>query len=83
MGGLTEAADAADTVAIDDKGRVPIPKSVRDRLGLAPREKLELTVEGGEIRLRPVVAEQYTIRVKRRWGKEAFLCAGEAAFGEE
>lgn len=76
-----EAADAPQTVAVDDKGRIAVPRAVRERLGLGPREKLELTVEGGEIRLRPVVAEQPKARARRPWGKHTFMCAGEAAFG--
>jgi len=73
-----------ETVTIDSRGRVVIPKSARRRLGLVPKERLILLVEGGEVRLRPHIAEQPVIRPRRRWGKRAFLKAGEALFaGDE
>lgn len=70
-------------MALDDRGRVRIPQVLRSALGLVPGAKLTVAVESGEIRLQPVI-ERYKIRVRRRWGREAFLCAGEAAFaGDE
>ncbi|MBK8867412.1 MAG: AbrB/MazE/SpoVT family DNA-binding domain-containing protein [Dermatophilaceae bacterium] len=41
-------------VTIDKAGRVVIPKDIRDRLSLAPDTELEATVEGAELRLRPI-----------------------------
>lgn len=41
-------------VSMDRVGRVVIPKDVRDRLDLVADSELDLTVEGGDLRLSPV-----------------------------
>jgi AbrB family looped-hinge helix DNA binding protein len=41
---------------IDRAGRLVVPKSVRDRLGLVPGE-VELEIDGAELRVRPIVDE--------------------------
>ena len=38
--------------SVTRKGQVTIPKEVRDQLGLKPFDKVEMSVEGGEARLR-------------------------------
>ncbi len=40
-------------LTIDDKGRVLIPKPLRDALGLARGERLELETDGESVTLRP------------------------------
>jgi AbrB family looped-hinge helix DNA binding protein len=39
---------------IDRAGRVVIPKQIRDALGLWPDTELEITIDGGGVRLEPV-----------------------------
>jgi AbrB family looped-hinge helix DNA binding protein len=39
---------------IDRVGRVVIPKRIRDALGLWPDTELEITIDGGGVRLEPV-----------------------------
>jgi AbrB family looped-hinge helix DNA binding protein len=39
---------------IDRVGRVVIPKQIRDALGLWPDTELEITIDGGAVRLEPV-----------------------------
>ncbi|HJR24514.1 MAG TPA: AbrB/MazE/SpoVT family DNA-binding domain-containing protein [Acidimicrobiales bacterium] len=41
---------------IDKAGRVVVPKPLRDRLGLTPGA-VELTVDGGALRIEPVMEE--------------------------
>jgi AbrB family looped-hinge helix DNA binding protein len=72
-----------ETVTLDKKGRVTIPKEKREELGITAEDRLLLIVEGAEIRLRPVVRQQLKVRASRRWGKEAFRKAGEATFAAE
>ena len=72
-----------DVVTVDKKGRVTIPKPHREALGLAEEDRLTLSVEGGEIRLRPETRAQHKVRARRKWGREAFLKSREAAFADE
>jgi AbrB family looped-hinge helix DNA binding protein len=39
---------------IDRAGRVVIPKPIRDALGLGPETEVEITIDGGGVRLEPV-----------------------------
>ncbi len=71
------------TVTLDKKGRVLIPKEQREELGLTEEDQLVVAVERGEIRLKPVVRKQYKAKAGRKWGKEAFLKAGEASFADD
>ncbi|MDZ7688131.1 MAG: AbrB/MazE/SpoVT family DNA-binding domain-containing protein [Halobacteriales archaeon] len=48
----------AETRKIDDKGRVTIPKGVRESLGLEPGEEVRLSVEGGSVVVRPMVSRE-------------------------
>jgi len=41
---------------IDGKGRVTIPKELRERLGLEPGERVRLNVEDGRLVVRPQVS---------------------------
>jgi len=70
-----------NTVTLDRRGRVTIPKGWRERLGLRADDDLVLEVVGSEVRLRPVVRKQHTVKARRRWGREAFFKSGEASFG--
>jgi AbrB family looped-hinge helix DNA binding protein len=46
-------ASMSDILQVDGAGRIVIPKAIRDRYGLAPGRRLELTDTGSELRLRP------------------------------
>lgn len=76
-------ARAEDVVHLDAKGRLSVPKHIREALGLSPEEELVVTLDEGEIRVRPVVRRPRKLRIGRRWGKDAFLKAGEALFAGE
>lgn len=68
---------------MDERGRVLIPTEERERLGLKSGSEFELVEEKGVLLLKPVVKQPVTVQSrKRKWGKEAFLDSGEAAFGE-
>jgi antitoxin PrlF len=39
---------------LTSKGQLTLPKTVREQLGLSEGDRVEVTVAGGEIRLRPI-----------------------------
>lgn len=68
---------------VDEKGRVLIPLEDRMRAGLRPGTELEITPDKEGLFLRPLLPKPLRVKAKRtRWGKEAFLGAGEATFGD-
>lgn len=77
--GLTEARA---TVEVDDRGRVTIPKPVRERLGILPGDELTLEVSADGFRLVPDRTGLVTATSgKADWGPETFPDSGEATFG--
>jgi len=68
--------------SIDDRGRVSIPASERKRRGIKPGDKFRIKGEGKDILLECVLEEADTVSRKGKWGKESFLCAGEATFSD-
>lgn len=50
---------------IDEKGRITIPKSIRERLHLEPGEPVEIDVEDGTIRIRPQFSREEFIESMR------------------
>jgi AbrB family looped-hinge helix DNA binding protein len=67
---------------MDERGRVLIPLDERKKLGLKAGAEFELVQEDGALVLKPVISEPLRVEAKRKWGNEAFLCSGEATFGE-
>ncbi len=53
------------TSSFDKRGRVVIPKEVRDMLGLKPNQRLLIEVKNGEIVLRPAFDAKKFIRELR------------------
>ncbi len=71
-------------VELEDRGRILIPKNIRDDLNLKPGEKLLIEVEGEKITISPTVSKERFISelsgcvknskinpldVKKMWGK--------------
>lgn len=50
---------------MDSGGRVVIPKAIRDRIGLAPGEELELRERDGRIEIEPAVTPMRLAQNKR------------------
>ncbi|RLE93343.1 MAG: AbrB/MazE/SpoVT family DNA-binding domain-containing protein [Thermoprotei archaeon] len=69
-------------VVLDDRGRVLIPSEIRKLLGLRGGSKLAVRVEAGRIILEKQPPRTKKVRAGRRWGREAFLDAGEATFAD-
>ncbi|OLS22043.1 MAG: hypothetical protein HeimC2_30970 [Candidatus Heimdallarchaeota archaeon LC_2] len=41
------------TIKVEDRGRILIPKEIRDKLGLKPGSELEIILEEGKIKILP------------------------------
>jgi AbrB family looped-hinge helix DNA binding protein len=77
----TNSEDA--TVTVDDRGRITLPKAVRERLQLGAGDELTVDIETGEIHLRPDRPSFQPIESgKNGWGDEAFLDTREAMAGD-
>lgn len=70
------------TAELNDRGRLTIPKQLRDELQLEGGTKFRVLREGGEIRLVRVLPELETLTRGTEWGEEAFRDAGDATFGD-
>lgn len=73
--------EEADTVRVDTRGRITIPRHIRQRFRIEAGDELGLTIREGEIHLTKERPGLQTISDDREWGEEAFLDAGEALFG--
>ena len=71
-----------EKVTIDERGRVTIPKSIREKYNFIPGEEFEIIDENDKIILKLLIPKQKTVKSSGKWGKNAFLKAGESTFGE-
>ena len=49
---------SADEQRVDEKGRVRIPESIRDRVGIEAGARVRIVVEDGELVIRPEVSRE-------------------------
>lgn len=74
---------SGETVTVDDRGRITLPKEVRERLHLDEGANLDLDLEDGEIRLRPDRTRFEPISSgTTEWDDDPFLDASEAMVGD-
>ncbi|MFB6296409.1 MAG: AbrB/MazE/SpoVT family DNA-binding domain-containing protein [Halobacteriales archaeon] len=86
---MSETDDAAteDTYGeaeINDRGRLTIPKALRDDLQIEGGTRFTVIREGGDIRLVRQLPELQTLssgKSRDEWGEETFRDAGTATFG--
>lgn len=71
------------TAELNERGRLTIPKSLRDELNLGDGTTFRIVREDGDIRLVRVLPDLDTVTRGGDWGDEAFRDAGEATFGGE
>ena len=69
------------TAELNDRGRLTIPKRLREELHLDGGTEFTVVREGGDIRLVRRLPELETLTREEEWGEEAFRDAGEATFG--
>jgi AbrB family looped-hinge helix DNA binding protein len=66
---------------LNHRGRLTIPKQLRDDLNLDDGTTFTVIREAGDIRLVRELPELETLTRDEEWGDEAFRDAGEATFG--
>ena len=69
---------------VNDRGRLTIPKELRDDLQIEGGTTFTVVREGPDIRLVRHLPELQTLssgKSRREWGEKAFRDAGEATFG--
>jgi AbrB family looped-hinge helix DNA binding protein len=71
-----------EKVNIDERGRVTIPKSIRDKHNFIPGEEFEILDENDQLILKILVPEQKTVKSSKNWEKNAFLKAGASTFSD-
>jgi AbrB family looped-hinge helix DNA binding protein len=77
----TEEGEQYGTAELSDRGRLTIPKALREDLQLDGGVEFTVVREGGDIRLVRKLPELETVTRGKEWGDEAFRDAGEATFG--
>ncbi len=82
--GTTDSADDGEeygTAELNERGRLTIPKQLREELHLEGGTEFTVLREGGDIRLVRKLPGLKTLTRDVEWGAEAFRDAGEATFG--
>ena len=82
MGTTDESGEASEygTAELNDRGRLTIPKELREDLQLEGGTEFAVVREGGDIRLMRQLPALETLTRDEEWGEEAFRDAGEATF---
>ncbi len=68
---------------VDERGRVTIPKYIREDFHLKPGEEVEIREEDDKIIIKPKKPKIKKIKSGKKWDESTFLDAGEATFGSE
>ncbi|MGB9957540.1 AbrB/MazE/SpoVT family DNA-binding domain-containing protein [Haloferax prahovense] len=86
MSSTDETADESEygEATLNERGRLTIPKSLRDELQLGDGTTFKVIREGSDIRLVRQLPDLHTLSAGKsaeEWGEKAFRDAGEATFG--
>lgn len=80
----TSSGEEYGEAEINDRGRLTIPKELRDDLRIEGGTTFTVVREGSDIRLVRQLPELQTLssgKSREEWKEEAFRDAGEATFG--
>lgn len=80
--GDADPGEQYGTAELNDRGRLTIPKALREDLQLNGGVEFTVIREGGDIHLVRELPELETVTRGGEWGEEAFRDAGEATFGD-
>lgn len=89
MGDTTSGPDRGDadrtelTLTVDDRGRVTLPKRIRERLGIEPNDEIPATLTGSVLEVDPKPSSRLRTATAGRdeWEGSTPTDAGEALFG--
>jgi len=79
-----ETGDEYGTAELNERGRLTIPKKLRDDLQLEDGTTFTVVREGTDIRLVRQLPELHTLtagKSRDEWGENTFRDAGDATFG--
>ncbi|WP_049928412.1 AbrB/MazE/SpoVT family DNA-binding domain-containing protein [Halopiger goleimassiliensis] len=77
----SENQEEYGTAQLNHRGRLTIPKALRDDLNLEDGTEFRVVREGGDIRLVRELPDLETVTRDEEWGSEAFRDAGDSTFG--
>lgn len=71
------------TLTVDDRGRVTLPKDVRDRLGIEPNDEVSARLTGSVLEVDPEPSSRLETATAGHdeWEQTTPTDAGEALFG--
>ena len=85
MGNLSSEEHTGEnlTLTVDDRGRVTLPKEVRDRLGIESNDEIPATLVGSVLEVNPKPSSKLETATAGRedWGNTTPTDAGDALFG--
>ena len=85
MGEPTVESNAQEelTLTVDDRGRVTLPKEVRDRLGIESNDEIPATLIGSVLEVNPTPSSKLETATAGRddWKNTTPTDAGKALFG--
>lgn len=71
------------TLKVDDRGRVTLPKEIREQLGIEPNDRIPATLVGSVLEVNPKPSSKLETATAGRedWTNTTPTDAGEALFG--
>jgi len=85
MGNLSSGEHTGEdlTLTVDDRGRVTLPKEVRDRLGIESNDEIPATLVGSVLEVDPKPSSKLETATAGRedWENTTPTDAGDALFG--
>lgn len=71
------------TLKVDDRGRVTLPKRIREQLGIEPNDEIPASLVGSvlEVNPRPSAKLEPATAGREEWETSTPMDAGEALFG--
>ena len=85
MGNVSFEANHGEelTLTVDDRGRVTLPKAVRDRLGIESNDEIPATLVGSVLEVNPKPSSKLEMATADRetWENTIPTDAGETLFG--